>query len=182
MKENQRVRLTKMMLKNSLTALLNEKSIHKISVRELCDHAGINRTTFYKYYASQYELMQDIESTVLAQIESAIQVDKPQETQSVESLTRVMTLLEDNVELCRILIENSVDSEFPTRLLQLSKIHQLIGAKLKNEFDEINAEYAYRFIVNVGYSIIREWISKDERESPSRMAEILMNIISRLGQ
>ena len=59
--ENQRIRLSKAMLKNALMRLLKEKPIEKISIYELCAAAQINRTTFYKYYGSQYELLADTE-------------------------------------------------------------------------------------------------------------------------
>ena len=66
--ENQRVRLSKELLRRSLTELLFEKNIHKISVREICERAQINRTTFYKYYGSQYDLLTDMENQVLEEI------------------------------------------------------------------------------------------------------------------
>ncbi len=59
-KESQRVRLTRRLLKESLFELLKNKSISKISVSELCVKAGINRTTFYAHYGSQYDVLQDI--------------------------------------------------------------------------------------------------------------------------
>ena len=62
MSENQRVRLSKQMLRSSLIEILGEKSIHKVSIREICDRAQINRTTFYKYYGSQYDLLLDMEN------------------------------------------------------------------------------------------------------------------------
>ena len=62
--ENQRIRLSKTMLKNALIELLKTKNIEKISIYELCGQAQINRTTFYKYYGSQYDLLADIENDV----------------------------------------------------------------------------------------------------------------------
>ena len=59
MKEDQRIRLSKQLLRNALLELLKEKHISKVSVREICERAQINRTTFYKYYGSQYELLED---------------------------------------------------------------------------------------------------------------------------
>ena len=41
--------LTKRLIREALLELLKTKSIQKISVRELCDAAGINRTTFYNH-------------------------------------------------------------------------------------------------------------------------------------
>ena len=45
-KENQRITLTKRLLKESLVRLMEAKSLQKISVSELCKDAGINRATF----------------------------------------------------------------------------------------------------------------------------------------
>ena len=52
-KENQRILVTKRLLGVALIKLLKEKTIHEISVRELCDKAGVNRSTFYNHYKSQ---------------------------------------------------------------------------------------------------------------------------------
>ena len=47
--ENQRIRLSKTLLKNALVHLLQKKPLNKISVLEICETAQINRTTFCKY-------------------------------------------------------------------------------------------------------------------------------------
>ena len=49
--ENQRVYLSKKLLENALISLLKQKSLYKISIRELCEVASINRSTFYKYFS-----------------------------------------------------------------------------------------------------------------------------------
>ena len=49
-KDNQRTRLSKKMFQDAVLALLEEKGgIEKISVRELCDRAELNRSTFYAH-------------------------------------------------------------------------------------------------------------------------------------
>ena len=68
-KVNQRVMLSKRLLKESLIRQLKEESIYKISVRELCEQAGINRTTFYKYYGSPFDLLKDIEDDLLRSVQ-----------------------------------------------------------------------------------------------------------------
>ena len=66
MKEDQRVRLSRQLLRSALIVLLKEKNINKISVREICDAAEINRTTFYKHYGNPYDLLEDIENSLCA--------------------------------------------------------------------------------------------------------------------
>ena len=49
-KENQRIILTKRLLKEAFLEMFKTTPIDKIHIRTLCDNAGINRSTFYKYY------------------------------------------------------------------------------------------------------------------------------------
>lgn len=48
---NPRLIKTKEALLNAIIRLLDEKQLDDISVSDLCKAAGINRTTFYKYYS-----------------------------------------------------------------------------------------------------------------------------------
>ncbi len=66
--ENQRVRLTKKLLQNNLMEMLETESIHRISIKSLCAQAGVNRSTFYKYYGSQYGLLREIEEETAGKV------------------------------------------------------------------------------------------------------------------
>lgn len=88
--ENQRIRLSKAMLKNALMGLLKEKPIEKISVYELCAAAQINRTTFYKYYGSQYELLTDAENDYFRKLEDVLSENA---SDGRDSLCRVLEAL-----------------------------------------------------------------------------------------
>ena len=45
-----RTRVTKMLIRRAFTDLLRSKPIQSITIRELCERAGINRGTFYCHY------------------------------------------------------------------------------------------------------------------------------------
>ena len=60
-REDRRVSMTKRLLKDAMTELLREKDIYHIAVRELCDKADVNRTTFYKHYGNQFDLLTEME-------------------------------------------------------------------------------------------------------------------------
>ena len=42
-RSDQRTRLTRMLIRQAFTSLLREKPVQSISVKELCERAGINR-------------------------------------------------------------------------------------------------------------------------------------------
>lgn len=180
MKENQRIRLSKQMLKDSLTKLLVEKSIHKISVREICYRAQINRTTFYKYYGSQYDLLKDMETEVLSQIEKYLINNNGSEEDSLQQIAKIITFANENIDLCRILFNNNVDTEFPEKLMNLPLIKQMVASQLHNQFNEDELEYIFIFIVNGGFSIIKNWINKDNREAPEVVAALFNKTFVRL--
>ena len=52
-----RTRVTKMLIRKAFTSLLSQKPIQSISVKELCELAGINRGTFYSHYTDIYDLL-----------------------------------------------------------------------------------------------------------------------------
>ena len=54
-KEDLRVRKTKKAISDAFMALLLEKPIEDMTVNELCDKAGVRRTTFYKHYRDKYD-------------------------------------------------------------------------------------------------------------------------------
>ncbi len=178
--ENQRVRLTKQLLRESLIALLSEKSIHKVSVREVCDQAQINRTTFYKYYGSPYDLLIDIEDTVLDQIEDYLSCHENEIIDDVRRLTQIITYMEENLALCRLLINNTIDSRFAQRLLMLPKIQRLLGDQLSGGYQNDAVDYMYQFVVNGGFCMIKSWINKDAREEPDKIAALLLNAVVKI--
>ena len=51
---------TKNAIRETFIELLKKKSIDKITVKDIVEECGINRNTFYYYYADIYELMEDV--------------------------------------------------------------------------------------------------------------------------
>ena len=56
MKSDRRVQYTRRTLQESLVALMQEKPLQKISVKEICARADINRSTFYVHFGSPEEV------------------------------------------------------------------------------------------------------------------------------
>ena len=65
MEENRRVRMTKRLLQDALLELLEEKSLEKITVTQVCSKADVNRSTFYAYYQDVGELLSELVDGVL---------------------------------------------------------------------------------------------------------------------
>ena len=55
--QDHRSRITLMLIRKALMELLRQKPIQAISIKELCESAGINRGTFYAHYTDMYDLL-----------------------------------------------------------------------------------------------------------------------------
>lgn len=66
--ENRRIRMTRKLIRGALIELLQEKTIDKISVKEICARADVNRSTFYDHYEDIYALLGDMEAEFISQI------------------------------------------------------------------------------------------------------------------
>ena len=175
--ENQRVRLSKSMLKNALVELLAAKPVGKITVYELCTKAQINRTTFYKYYGSPYDLLEDIENDLFLTLE--------------EYLSTV--ILPDNQALCRTLefllaerdkfitVINAVsDKEFAEKLFSLPIINDLVASLIQEQYGSVEGEYVYHFFCQGGYAIIKKWLNDGGQENVDTIASLIYRLAQQI--
>lgn len=103
MKTDARVKYTKMVLKNALLELMKEKTVNRITVREVCDKAGLNRATFYTHYADCFALLESIENDLLRDFELSMEKCVPM-FDITKLVTAIYDIIEKNEEVCRVLI------------------------------------------------------------------------------
>ena len=63
---------TKQKIQDAFITLYRERDITKISVRDVCEVASINRSTFYVYYDDIFDLQEAIETELMSQISERI--------------------------------------------------------------------------------------------------------------
>lgn len=65
---DRRIEKTKSAIINAFLELRSRKAIEKISVKELCEQAGINKSTFYAHYQDIYDLTEQLETQTAADV------------------------------------------------------------------------------------------------------------------
>lgn len=178
-RDNQRVRLTKRLFRESLIRLLEKNTIYEITVSQLCAEAEINRSTFYKYYSNVREIYEEIESEVLQASANCIAGVNIHDVESI--ISRVENLLihmKEHSELYRLLLENSADGEFPFKLINgtvgvLAGMHELMQEGMRKY-----AEYCSLFVVSGALSIIWKWLNNGMKEQPRELAELIFRVAS----
>ena len=173
-KEDRRTAMTKRMLKEALTEILRETDIYHVSIRELCEKADVNRTTFYKYYGSQFDLLTDMENDLLSFLSKTI---SEHVTNTEKIIETACEYLEKHYEFVRLIINNNVDPLFPQKLFSLDAMRGVTLNEFYGKHDETTIEYLFNYITYGAYRVICLWLCKEQRESPEQIAKLLASFI-----
>ena len=175
-KIDQRVRLTQHLLKNALVQLMQEQHISKISIRAICEFAGINRSTFYVHYTDQYDLLKKVEQEVLDNLNKYLgKQDLSDELPiSIQILIKVLDYVKENMELFKALLSENCDFAFQKDLVALA---QIISSQQNQLFDLRTQEYIKIFGFTGTISMLQKWLNDGANESPAQMAEFIIQIV-----
>lgn len=176
-----RTRLTKMMIRKAFMDLLKQKPIQSISIRELCETAGINRGTFYTHYADIYDLMQRIEEEMLADFEKALErLFQLQEEpfNPVTISTGIFQCLRDNSDLCTVTLGDYGNKRFAAKLINIGR-ERCVDTYLKyfKGASPKQIEYFYAFVSAGCIGLLRKWLDDGMTCSAQEIAEMAENIM-----
>jgi len=179
-KEDRRVRRTRKILTQALTELLQQKQVNEITVKELTDLADMNRGTFYLYYKDIYDMLEKIQDEMFEKLDGIFELREDEEVteQTKPILLDLFRFIEENQEMCRVLLSPNGDMSFLHRLNEVLRekcLHIYIGTEpVANEED---FDYRYSFVVYGCAGIIRAWVGRNCREKPEQMAELASRMI-----
>ena len=183
-KEDRRVRRTKKLLTQALTELLQKKQVNEITVKELTDLADMNRGTFYRYYKDIFDMLEKIEDELFQKLDVIAQSHEHGDpTQQVKPiLLDLFRFIEENQEMCRVLLSPNGDMSFLHRLNEVVREKCLKSfAGLNETASETDFEYHYSFVIFGCAGLIRAWVNRGCAESAGQMAALADAMIRRGG-
>lgn len=118
-KTDARKRYTQLVLKQALLKLLKEKPVNKITVKEVCELAQLNRATFYAHYRDCFALLESIENELIDAFEQSLRyISSFDVTALIEA---IYDMIDRNQEACRALILENTSSTVLKRMIALAK-------------------------------------------------------------
>ena len=123
-KNDHRTRVTKMLIRKAFTDQLRQKPIQSITVKALCDAAGINRGTFYAHYNDIYDLLEQVEAEMMQDLETAFKPLLETETADLTQLritAEIFRCLRDNADICTVTLGPYGDRSVAPRLVQIGR-------------------------------------------------------------
>jgi AcrR family transcriptional regulator len=176
-KENRKSRYTKMVIRESLTELMKEKSILSVSVKDICDLADISRSTFYDHYKDQYDLLKQIEDDTLAYFEDMLNryKDKQTKKETGQMVEEMLTYIANNGNTIHVLLSENGDLGFQKKLLYHFVMHNQITKYFsENQQNEEAMPYYTVFLVHGAIGLIQHWLKNKMSMPVPQLAKMLM--------
>ena len=161
-KNNRRTIYTQKIIKESVLSLLETKSINKITVKDVCTKADVNRSTFYRYYEDIYACVDEIESEFI----DALSI--PEDCQPIQGLQIVLEGFYQNP-----ILSNLAFVEGQTRLLQ--KMHEALDPGDEDKPMQFS-EYQEIYVMAGMQGVLRKWVKDGMKEEPKELTKILQKL------
>ncbi len=173
MKTDARVRYTKKVLRESLLYFMHYKAITEISVKEVCERAEINRSTFYKHYKDCYDLLEQIESEVLEEYLSSMENVSTADVR--ELVGSILDMFDRNRDLCELLAAGRLGDGLIRKMMEVAhKEGVSYWRTMLSDADEDTMEMLFICLANGLLTLILYGNSKYNREKLIDFADAMV--------
>jgi len=175
-----RIRYTKMIIKEKLFEILKEKTIDKITVKELCDSAQINRATFYKYYENAFDLLDKLEMDALDGLQEKIEKLNSMGDERIMQVFRIiLEEVKENKDMYVVLFSENGDKLFKERIFDLCYGDNIDTIRRQfPEMDNAKQEWLYFFLAEGCNGVFNRWLVGGMKEDVDEVVAFLGKVIS----
>ena len=169
-----RVRYTKMIIEKVFLDLLKEKSYTKITVKEICNKAQINRSTFYKHYQDVPNLLEQLENNLFKEIDNLFE-EYPSDFESF--LLEIVTKIKNKEFNFDLLGSKNGDKELMTKLFKYcyGKGYPIMKQNLPNVDDE-KSNLIYTFLSTGSGAVLNAWLISGMSMKPEKVVDLIMQL------
>ncbi len=182
MKTDARVRYTRKVIQDAFLNILKEKPVSKITVKEVCDMAEINRGTFYKHYQDCYDLLDKIEEEGLREFEKMLASIEAAGAQA--AVAAILNTLRNNSSLIQALNTPASGQRFIQRLSGCCFLYmeQWLGPAHEGDYSASKRAAAFTFLAGGSSSVIQWWLRGGMREQPEEIASFILTFSERIAE
>lgn len=152
---------TKQNLIDAFWNLYCERRIEKITVKEITQKAGYNRGTFYEYFTDVYDVLEQIEESLIPTLDELPPIIIADRNMGMP-LDLFIKLYEKNSKYYSVLLGDTGDPAFASKLKNATK-PILIQALSKNSGeDSIELDFILEYVLSAMIGIMSYWFRQDK--------------------
>ena len=155
-------------------SLYCRKKIEHITIKDITDKAGYHRSTFYEYFVDIYDVLNQLENTLLAYIK--MNIIKNLEAGLNDDFTQnIANIYEEKGNYLSVLLGENGDPQF------VQKLKAIMRPVLTNTFglpeNNIHTSYIFEFGLSAIIGTLTHWYNQ-EKEIPSQeLARLIRSML-----
>ncbi|NMO94239.1 TetR/AcrR family transcriptional regulator [Paenibacillus lemnae] len=155
--------------------LYSQKPIEKISVQEIANKSGYNRSTFYQYFTDIYELLEAVENDLLNDIREGVE-NKELSMHTIQDALHCLDKPEHLLVL-NALLGDYGSPRFLTRLKKEITLNRLeLNVPPQNPS---LTPYLIEFYLSTSFSLFRLWVQRQKDLSSNEFFKLVDNLYSK---
>ena len=173
----------------ALITLLEKKDFEYITIKEICDTAGVNRSTFYLHYDNTSDLLKETTRYIIDKHLAYYEIDKERISLQFETCKReellfitdrylvpYLTFIKDNQRLFKVSIQqfNSLNmGEVYDRMFE----HIFTPVLERFHIPENQRSYMIKFYLTGVFAIIMEWLDKNCSDDMKTVIQVITDCV-----
>ena len=180
---------TAIRMDEALITLLEKKDFEYITIKEICNTAGVNRSTFYLHYENTSDLLKETTRYIIDKHFSYYEIDEPRISMQFvtckreellfitdEYLTPYLTFIKDNQRLFKVSIK-----QFHSMHLDevYAKMFEHIFSPILACFcvPEAERSYVMKFYLTGVFAIVMEWLDKNCSDDIKTVIKVITDCV-----
>lgn len=174
-------------MRSALITLLENKEFTDITIMDICNKAGVNRSTFYAHYDNTYDLLREAHQSLISNFMTECIFDNPIDLAKINKLDKddlnfitpkyllpYLKYIQKHKRLFRIYAENSY--VFETNEMDNYMIENLFVPIYKKYgvTDKKLIYYTQKYFLKGIDAIINEWVQNDCEDDIIFICEIII--------
>lgn len=154
--------------------LYSQKPIEKISIQEISNKSGYNRSTFYQYFTDIYELLDSVENDLLNEMKKEL----ANKELSLDTVQDTLYCLDKKEHL---LVLNALLGDYGSArfLKRLKKEITLDQLELNVPQNQSLTPYFIEFYLTTALSLFRLWLQRQKDLSSEEFFKLVENLYLR---
>ena len=180
---------TAIKMDEALITLLEKKDFEYITIKDICDAAGVNRSTFYLHYENTFDLLQETTRYILDKHLAYYSADTKEITEGFvnrkledlvfitsEYLVPYLAFIKNNQRIFRVSIKHF-------NSLNMGEVY---GRMFKHVFNPIldrfrvppkERSYMMKFYLTGVYAVVMEWLDKNCADDMDIITKIITDCV-----
>jgi AcrR family transcriptional regulator len=167
---------TKQNLMEAFWQLYCKEGIEKVSIKEITAIAGYNRSTFYEYFTDVYDVLEQIENSLLPSPQDLPPLKLDNSSATPLPIDTVINIYEKNRKYFVVLLGENGDPSFQSKLKR--SVKDMLKNKLVTEGigDNFELDFTLEYILSAMIGVLSYWFSLDTIPPRDRLLELMYEL------